>query len=53
MQSNLIDRAIMPNDQTPPGAREEFERDGQRMSTFISRTARVFLSPLPDLAPLF
>jgi hypothetical protein len=26
----------------PSGAREEFERDGQRISTFISRVARVF-----------
>jgi hypothetical protein len=40
--SNIIDRVLMSNDQMPAGAREEFERDGQRISTFISRVARVF-----------
>ena len=50
--SNIIDRVLMSNDQMPARAREEFERDGQRISTFISRVARVFLSPLPVLAPL-
>jgi hypothetical protein len=49
---NIIDRVLMSNDQKPAGASEEFERDGQRISTFISRVARVSLSPLPVLAPL-
>jgi hypothetical protein len=40
--SNIIDRVLMSNDQMPAGAREEFERDGQRISRFISRVARVF-----------